>query len=346
MGKKFLKMPGLIDTHVHFRDPGGTQKEDYFTGSRAAIAGGFTTVLDMPNNPQPTITLSALRQKINSAKKNALCRIYFYFGADQNNLSESSKVKNLVKGLKIYMDHTTGPLLIESLNILENHFRLWPKRLPILVHAEDATILKAILLAQVYQKRLHLCHITQASELEIVRWAKKKGYKITCEVTPHHLFLNKSNEKELGPLGMMRPPLRTKEDNKALWQVLNEGLIDIIATDHAPHTLEEKKSANPPNGVPGLETALPLLLTAVSQKRISLNLIEKLLYENPRKIFAIEPSKNTFIEVDLNEKWEIKNENLYTKCGWTPFAGFKVQGRLKRVVFQRREVFKNGKFNH
>jgi len=321
--KNLIKLPGLIDVHLHLRDPGATQKEDFYTGNKAALAGGFTTVIDMPNNPLPTVTLSTLKRRIKLAKKKSLCRVYFYFGANQNNFGEFPKVKKICKGLKIYMNHTTGPLLVENLAVLENHFKYWPKDSPILVHAEDGTILKAILLTKIYQKKLHLCHLSQASELEIVKWAKKKGYQITCEVAPHHLFLNEDKGKKLGPLGMMRPPLRTKEDNLALWRGLKDDLIDIIATDHAPHALEEKMSTNPPNGVPGLETALPLLLTAVNEKEISPKLLEKVLYENPRRIFNIKPLKNTYLEIDLKEKWVIKNETLYTKCGWTPFAGFR-----------------------
>lgn len=344
--KKLVKLPGLIDIHVHLREPGATQKEDFYTGTLAALAGGITTVIDMPNNPSPTTSIKSLKEKINLAKKKALCNCYFYFGADNHNwnqykILEKNKSWLKIKGLKIYMDYTTGPLLVENLEILKNHFKFWPKNLPILVHAEDATILKAIQLGQIYKKRLHLCHISQASELEIIKWAKKKGLEVTCEVTPHHLFLNQNDEKKLGSFGQMRPPLRTKKDNKALWKALQDGLIDCIASDHAPHTLKEKKSENPPNGVPGLETMLPLMLTAISQKKLTLERLIELLSTNPAKIFGIAQDKNTFTKVDLSEEWVIENKNLKTKCGWSPFAGWKVKGKVINVYLQGHQVFKN-----
>lgn len=345
---KKIKIPSVIDPHVHLREPGATQKEDFYTGTLAALAGGVTTVIDMPNNPTPTTSVAALKKKIDLAAKKALCSLLFYFGADNKNWDKFStlkreKVKQSLKGLKIYMDHTTGPLLVEELEVLKNHFKFWPEKLPILVHAEGATILKAIQLATMYEKRLHLCHLSQAAELEVIKWAKKKGVNLTCEVTPHHLFLNQSNEKVLGSLGMMRPPLATKADNQALWQGLVSGLIDCLATDHAPHTLKEKRSKNSPNGVPGLETMLPLMLTAVNQKRLTLKRLIELISENPAKIFDIKQDKGTFTEVDMSKKWTIKNSDLKTKCGWVPFNGWKVKGKVISVYLKGRKVFENGK---
>lgn len=336
-----IKLPGLIDCHVHLRDPGATQKEDFRTGTQAAIAGGITTVIDMPNNPLPTTSLRRLNQKIKLTKKKALCQVFFHFGADKNNFQQFPKVKNKVKGLKVYLDHTTGPLLIENLEVLNKIFQLWPKSSPILVHAEDATMLKVISLAAMWNKPIHFCHVSQACEIKIIKEAKKKGYPITCEVTPHHLFLTKNNLKQLGPFGMMRPPLRSKKDVAALWKNLK--VIDCFATDHAPHTIEEKKSQNPPNGVPGLETALPLLLTAVKKGRLSLKDILLRFHENPSKIFKIKPQPNTYIEVDLKKKWEIKNENLLTKCSWSPFTGWKVNGKVRRVFINGKKI-EVGKF--
>ncbi len=340
---KIIRLPGLIDAHVHLRDPGATHKEDFLTGTSAAIAGGFTTLIDMPNNPTPTTTVSALNQKIKLAQKKALCQIYFYFGAGHKNFSEHQKVKNKVKGLKIYLDHTTGPLLIENLETLINHFKSCPEDLPILVHAEDASIAKVISLCMLFKKKVHFCHVSQACELEAIKKAKQQGLPITCEVTPHHLFLTKEDEKKLGPFAKMRPPLRNKKDQKALWNGLSNGLIDIMATDHAPHTIKEKSSKNPPNGVPGLETALPLLLTAVNKKQITLNQIKRLLFKNPAKIFKINQSKDTWIEVDLQKKWTIKNKNLYTKCAWTPFDGWQVKGKMVKVFIRGKKVLEEGK---
>ncbi len=336
-----IKLPGLTDCHVHLRDPGATQKEDFQTGSRAALAGGITTFIDMPNNPLPTTSLQRLNQKIKLAKKKALCQVFFHFGADKNNFKQFPKVENKVKGLKIYLDHTTGPLLIEDLATLEKHFRFWPKELPISVHAEDATMLKVLGLVAVWNKPVHFCHVSQACEIEIIKEAKKKGYPITCEVTPHHLFLTKNDFKHLGAFGMMRPPLRSKKDVSALWK--NLSYIDCFATDHAPHTKAEKDSQNPPSGVPGLETALPLLLTAVKKGQLTLDDIVLRYFKNPAKIFKIKTSKNTYIEADLKKKWKIKNLNLLTKCGWSPFDGKKVQGKVISVFIAGKKVFE-GRF--
>lgn len=338
---KLIKLPGIIDAHVHLRDPGATKKEDFYTGTCAALAGGVVTVIDMPNNPFPTTSLRALRRKEKLAAQKCVCNYGFYFGASNRNWSLNKAASQKTFGLKIYMDHTTGPLLIEDLKVLENHFRTWPKEKPILVHAEDATLAKAIGLALTYKKWLHVCHVSQASELELIKMAKKIGGKITCEVTPHHLFLTKKDGKCLGSLGKMRPPLRTKEDQQALWWGINNGWIDYIATDHAPHTIKEKRSNNPPNGVPGLETMLPLLLTAVAQKRLSLRRLTELTSLNPAKLLNIK-LKNCWIEVDLDKIWIIEDRELKTKCGWSPFAGWKVKGKLVRVFIKGKKVFEDG----
>lgn len=337
-----IKLPGLIDCHVHLRDPGAIHKEDFKIGTKAAVAGGITTVCDMPNNPTPTTTLHRLNEKIRLAKEKALCQIFFHFGADQNNFNQFSKIKNKVKSLKVYMDHTTGSLLIEDLGVLTKIFQTWPKNLPITVHAEDATMLKVIGLINLWGNQVHFCHISQASEIEMIKKAKRLGLPITCGVTPHHLFLTEKDYKQLGPFGMMRPPLRSKKNVESLWKNLK--FIDCFETDHAPHTKKEKKSKNPPNGVPGLETALPLLLTAVSKGKLTIKDIILRYFKNPAKIFNIKQGRDTYIEIDLNKKWQIRNKNLLTKCGWSPFDGWKVQGKAMRVFIKGRKVFENGEF--
>lgn len=337
---KVIRLPGLIDAHVHLRDPGATHKEDFYTGTCAALAGGVVAVVDMPNNPSPTTSLRALKKKQKLVAKKAVCDYGFYFGASNKNWRVDKAAFDKTFGLKIYMDHTTGPLLIENLQILENHFRAWPKEKPILVHAENATLAKAIGLALAYRKWLHVCHVSQASELQLIKEAKKAGGKVTCEVTPHHLFLTKRDEKRLGSLAKMRPPLRTKKDQQALWQGINSGLIDYLASDHAPHTMAEKRSSRPPNGVPGLETFLPLMLTAIKQKRLSLKKFIRLASLNPAKLLGVN-LKSSWIEADLNKVWTIKNKDLKTKCGWSPFDGFKVKGKLIRVFIRGKKVFED-----
>lgn len=342
------RLANLTDIHVHLREPGATHKEDFKTGSQAALAGGITTLVDMPNNPLPTTSIKALKNKVKLAKAKSLVDLFFYFGANNRNWGTYEKLAKhslwaRVKGLKIYLDHTTGPLLIEDLAILQKHFKSWPPVKPILIHGEGATILKAVQLAAIYKQRLHLCHLSQASELEIVAWAKKKGLAVTAEVTPHHLFLNQTDLGRLGSLAMMRPPLRRAKDNQALWQALRQGLIDCLASDHAPHTLKEKKRSLPPNGVPGLETMLPLMLTAVVQKRISLKRLTEALSFFPACFLGIKKDVKTFCEVDLDRRWVIKNENLKTKCGWSPFHGQKVIGKVVRVFYRGQKVYEEGK---
>lgn len=342
MSAEYLKLPGLIDPHVHLREPGATQKEDFNTGTMAAIAGGYTSVIDMPNNPEPTISPEALQKKISLAENRVFCDIGFHYGATAAGAEQFEVVKNQVFGLKVYLNHTTGTLLIEDRNELQKVFAKWPKKTPVIVHCEGKTLETAILLAKLNHKRLHVAHLATKEDLEMVRDAKESGLAVTCEVTPHHLFLTEKDSEQLGPFGIMKPSLKTESDRLALWQGVETGIIDMIATDHAPHTKEEKMSDKPPFGVPGLETALPLLLTAVAKQKLTLDQVVKLTSTNPRKIFNLAETPETFIEVDLKESYFIDSANLKTKCGWTPFDGMRVTGKIVRVVLRGETVFDRG----
>ncbi|MBU1031320.1 amidohydrolase family protein, partial [Patescibacteria group bacterium] len=264
---KIIQLPGLIDTHVHLREPGATQKEDFGTGTKAAIAGGYTQVLDMPNNPISTITPEALQQKMDLAKERIYADVGFHFGASKESIQYFPEIKDKVYGLKVYMNQTTGDLLIENDEVLAEIFSSWPKNKPVIVHAEGDTLTRAIALAKKYNNKLHVAHVSLASEIEQIKTAKEAGMNITCEVTPHHLFLTDEDVKRLGGFGMMKPPLASYEDQNALWQGITDEIIDMIGSDHAPHTKEEKQGEKPMYGVPGLETTLPLMLTAVSDGR-------------------------------------------------------------------------------
>ena len=337
-----LTLPGLIDTHVHLREPGATQKEDFETGTKAAIAGGYTTILDMPNNPEPTVSPEALDKKISLATGRIFCDVGFHFGASADSYQYFKQLKERVFGLKVYMNHTTGTLLQEDPKILQTIFETWPKDKVLMVHAEGPTLETAISLAKKNGNRLHVCHVSRASEISTIRQAKQTGVSITCEVTCHHLFLTEEDVKTLGAFGMMRPSLASKEDQNALWAGIADGTVDIIASDHAPHTKMEKESDNPPFGVPGLETTLPLLLTAVHDDKLTVNDIIRLCHTTPAKIFNIPTDETTYIEVDDQEEYEIKNEDLKTKCGWSPFQGKRVKGKVKRVFLRGEKVFENG----
>lgn len=336
---KIITLPGLIDAHVHLREPGAIQKEDFETGTKAAIAGGFTVVLDMPNNPVPTISPEALQEKMDRAKGRIFCDVGFHFGASSKSIRYFNEIKNKVFGLKVYMNQTTGELLMEDEEILKEVFSSWPREKVILVHAEGETLQKAISLAKQFKTRLHVCHVSLKEEIELIKAARTSGLGISCEVSCHHLFLTDVDAKRLGPFGVMRPPLENKENQDALWQAIADGTIDIIASDHAPHTRQEKLGEKVPNGVPGLETTLPLLLTAVNEGRLTIEKLIELTFTNPKKIFGLSEQENTYVEVDLAESFVIRNENLQTKCSWSPFADMKVMGKVKKVVLRDQLVF-------
>ena len=332
-----LELPGLVDVHVHLRQPGGEHKEDIRSGSAAALAGGVTMVLDMPNTQPPLVGMEALDRKRALVAQHALCDIGSYIGATETNAAQAASLADQVPGMKIYLDQTYGPLRMRSLPALLTHFRAWPADRPIAVHAEGLSAAVAIGLAQSFGRRLHLCHVSRADEISLIRAAKEAGAKLTCEVTPHHLFLTEADAQRLGTYGDMRPRLASPADVAALWANLD--IVDCIATDHAPHTRAEKEGESPPPGVPGLETMLPLLLTAVSEGRLSLERLIELAHDAPRRIFGLPAQPETRINVDLEARYVLSDENLFTKCGWTPFAGMPVRGRVRHVVLRGQTVY-------
>jgi carbamoyl-phosphate synthase/aspartate carbamoyltransferase/dihydroorotase len=343
-----LRLPGLIDVHVHLREPGGEQKEDVTTGTAAALAGGVTALLDMPNTYPPLVDAASLARKQALVGEKARCDVGLYLGATGTNASEAAALAGQAAGLKIYLDQTYGPLRMRGpengpgrgLAALLTHFRAWPAGRPIAVHAEGLSAAVAIGLARSFGRRLHLCHISRADEITLIRAAKLSGAALTCEVAPHHLHLTEGDARQLGPYGAMRPPLGTAADVLALWDNLN--VVDCIATDHAPHTRAEKEGDSPPPGVPGLETMLPLLLTAVSAGRLTLERLVELTYEAPRRIFGLPPQPGTWIEVDPDARYALRASDMHTRCGWTPFEGLAVQGRVRRVVLRGQTAFEDG----
>jgi dihydroorotase len=343
-----VRLPGLIDVHVHLREPGGEEKEDLASGTAAALAGGVTMVLDMPNTKPPITGAEGLGIKRVAARRKARCDVGFYLGATAGNPAEAASLADQAAGLKIYMDATYGPLRLHdpaapgpSLAALLAHFGTWPAHRPIAVHAEGPSAALAIGLARCFGRRLHLCHVSLAAELALVRAAKASGMAVTCEVAPHHLFLSEADARSLGPYGAMRPPLATGADVAALWANLDA--VDCLATDHAPHTRAEKEGPAPPPGVPGLETMLPLLLTAVSAGRLSLERLVELAHEAPRRIFGLPAQPDTWVEVDPGASYALGHEPLHTRCGWTPFAGMAVRGRVRRVVLRGQTAFEGGR---
>lgn len=342
MKSDLIKLPGLVDVHVHLREPGGLQKEDFETGTRAAVAGGYTQILDMPNNIPPTDNLKSLDNKISGAKNRIWCDLGFNFGATAKSTTHFGKVGNKVFGLKIYMSQTTGPLLVNEEKERDLIFKSWKSSLPIMIHARDEIVNDAIVLAQKYKKRIHICHVTY-NQLSIIKKAKLKGLQITSEVCPHHLFLNSTDVKKLGSFGLMKPPLMSKNEQEKIWEHMNE--IDMISTDHAPHTKEEKLDQSDQKfGVPGLETTIPLFFKAIKSKKITLARFIEMTSNNPRRIFKLPSQNNTYVFVDVSKSFSISGENLFTKSGWTPFEGMEGRGKIKKVVIRGKTVLKDGKF--
>ncbi|MFA6523753.1 MAG: dihydroorotase family protein [Candidatus Peribacteraceae bacterium] len=384
----WLLLPGLIDCHVHLREPGLTHKGDMETETRAALHGGVTTVCDMPNAVPPTVTIGALKEKIKLAKRIKDCDIRFFFGvAEMAHIEDLGKVwededlrKHLV-GAKLFLDHSTGDLKASPETVAEA-FRVCGdlgipltahcenpglnaaadkanKRTDIAAHSivrppesEEVAVRGAIELAKKYGTKLHIAHISTVQGVECVREAKAAGLPVTCEVAPHHLFLTTDDYATLGTLAKMNPPLRTAEHRDALWAGIEDGTIDCIATDHAPHTLEEKETSEAlkaPSGVPGVEVMLPLLLTVAARgwphpatKRPPIHLdkedIVRLCFENPNQIFGLkkhpvsEGRKADCILVDSDEEWTIRGKELHSKCKWTPYEGWLVRGKVVRVI--------------
>ncbi len=217
--------------------------------------------------------------------------------------------------------------------------------MPIVVHAESRSMAAAILFAAIYDRPVHIAHISLKEEVLLIKAAKERGIPVTCEVCPHHLFLSKDDIPGISSdhpgRAEVRPRLASKEDQEALWANLD--VIDCFATDHAPHTVAEKDSDNPPPGLPGLETALPLLLTAVSESRLTIPGLIARMYTNPKKIFNLPEQPETWIEVDQEAEYEIRAANQFTRCAWTPFEGRKVKGRVCKVVLRGREAYRDGK---
>ncbi len=336
-----IKLPGLIDPHVHMREPGGEYKEDWDSGTSAAIAGGFTTVLAMPNTRPPVTDRETLRSALTAALSKARCDYAQFLGAGPDNLDIYRELGLHTAGLKMYLDQTFGPLRLDDMALWMEHFKQWPSNLPIVAHAEARSMAAVILMAAIYDRPVHIAHVSLRQEILLIRAAKEKGIKVTCEVTPHHLFLS---ELDIPAIGMgrseVRPRLATPADQDALWENLE--VIDCFATDHAPHTLEEKSGENPPPGFPGLETGLPLLFTAVHDGRLTVDELIQRMVVKPREIFNIPEQPETWVEVDPDDEWEIKAANLYTRCKWTPFEGRKVSGRVRRVVLRGQDIYRDG----
>lgn len=336
-----LRLPGLIDPHVHMREPGATHKEDWMSGTAAALAGGFTMVLAMPNTAPPVADAETLSQTLTLASQKAHCDYAQFVGAGAENASSLTNLAGQAAGLKMYLDQTYGPLRLTDQASWRSHFECWPDDKPLCIHAEGETLAAALKLAEEMKRKVHFCHVSRKAEIELIRAAKERGAAVTCEVTPHHLFLTDVDIAVIGAgRAEVRPRLASLEDQQALWDNLE--VIDCFASDHAPHTLAEKDGVNPPPGFPGIETALPLYLTAVNHELLCLEELIDLCYTNPKRIFALPDQPETWVEVDENITWQIHASHLHSRCGWSPYEDRQVQGRVTRVVLRGKEVFTKG----
>jgi len=355
-----ITLPGLIDAHVHLREPGYEYKENFATGTAAALAGGVTLLLDMPNTQPPTATPARLHEKAQLAAAKAYCDVGLFVGAVNTmpigTLSDGYlPVAQQACALKIYVSDTFGSLRIDDLGQMHALFRTWAEKAdttgyraaqnpsgigPIAVHAEELMLPVCLSLTQLYDAPLHVVHVSRRAEIELIRRAKERGLRVTCEATPHHLFLSRDDLPRLGPRGDMRPRLATPDDVAALWENLD--IVDVFATDHAPHTLAEKAADEPPPGVPGVETMLPLLLTAVHADRLTVDDIIARCVTNPRRIYGLPEQVDTVVEVDVDAAYELRDEMLTTKVGWTPFHGMPVRGRVERVTLRGCMVYADG----
>jgi carbamoyl-phosphate synthase/aspartate carbamoyltransferase/dihydroorotase len=333
-------LPGLVDVHVHLRNPGGEHKETVATGTAAALAGGVTAVLAMPNTSPPIVDAAVLDATRALLEREALCDVGVYLGATDDNAAAAAAAAGHACGLKVYANDTFGPLRIESLDTLAAHFEAWPRDKPIVMHAEEMTTATAIALASIYDRSVHIAHVSRGSEMRLIAAAKDAGMKVTCEVAPHHLFLTDADAERLGTHGLMRPPLAPPSDRAVLWELLD--YVDCIATDHAPHTRQEKAGAKPPPGVPGLEVMLPLMLTAVYEGRLTLERLVELTSSRPSELFGIETPRESVVDVEIGGQWVLPERGYQTKVDWSPYAGLAVRGRVVRTSLRDEIVWEEG----
>ncbi|MCW4002793.1 MAG: dihydroorotase family protein [Candidatus Bathyarchaeota archaeon] len=383
--RNLLVLPGLIDEHVHLRDEGKAYKEDFISGTAAAAAGGFTTVLDMPNNEPVTMSAEALRNRKRVAQRKILVNVGFYsefpvdLGEVQNIVGEGAI------GFKLFMGCQIGGLNIDDDSALQEGFRaVAGSKMLVAVHAEDKMMLltneeqlkrnkkvstadflrahtevaeliaveRLLRLSAETGAHLHFCHVSTKEGLEAIAKAKKSGRQVTCEITPNHLMLSSDDYARYGQMAIMAPPLRSKDNVDALWRGLEDGTVDALGSDHAPHAQSEKSASSVWDvkvGVVGLETTLPLMLTMVRKNRLSLSQVVSLLAEKPAEIFGLtnlgrlEQGKNADLTVvDFNCQFKIYASKFKSKAKFSPYNGWEVWGKPMKTIVNGQLVMDEG----
>jgi dihydroorotase len=371
-------LPGVIDTQVHFREPGMTHKEDLETGSRAAVMGGVTAVFEMPNTRPPTVSAEALAAKLASAKARMHCDYAFYVGATRDNAGKLAALETLPGccGVKVFMGSSTGDLLVDDEETLTLILKNIARRAAF--HSEDEQRLKERMVARIdgdvashpvwrdeeaalrsthrllrlsrrAGKRVHVLHVSTAQELPLLKANKDLA---SVEVTPHHLTLAAPEAYErLGARAQMNPPIRGTSHRDALWAAIHDRTVDILGSDHAPHTLEEKAKPYPqsPSGMPGVQTLVPIMLDHVNRGRLSLERFVELSSHRPAELFGIsarggmaEGHEASFTIVDMKAQRIIANDWIESRCGWTPYDGVKVKGWPVGTILRGNRVMWDG----
>jgi len=377
--KNLIVLPGCIDTQTHFREPGSTDTEDLNSGSRAAVAGGITAVFEMPNTNPPTSNIKEFQRKLDLAKNRMFCNYAFYFGATADNVNQLAELKDLEGccGIKLFAGSSTGNLLVADEKDIDKVFQNSSK--VVAVHSEDEEILnknkklikngdvhshpvwrseecamsstrRIVKIAERYNKKAHVLHITTKQEIDFL--SQHKG-NITFEITPQHLTIYAPDcYDKLGTYAQMNPPIRDKSHYDRLWYAVKNNLNDTIGSDHAPHLKvnKDKKYPNSPSGMPGVQTLMPVMLNHVNDGKLSLQQLISLVCENPVKIFGIKNKgyikkdfDADFTIIDMNMKHTIKNQEIESKCKWSPFNGYEFQGKPVTTIVNGKIKMKNGK---
>ena len=372
-------LPGVIDTQVHFREPGSTDAEDLESGSRAAVLGGVTSLFEMPNTNPPTANLIEFDKKLKAAKNRMHSNYAFYFGATPDNTDQLADLKNVEGccGVKLFAGSSTGNLLVDKEADIEKVIS--SSNRIVSIHSEDEDIIKlrkkfikkgdvhshpewrnvecamsstrrVVKIAERYNKKIHVLHVTTKDEVDFLAMHKKN---VTFETTPQHLTLYAPDcYDKLGTYAQMNPPLRTKEHYDRLWLAIKNNIVDVLGSDHAPHLKENKNKVYPetPSGMPGVQTIFPVMLDHVNSGKLSLEQLINLMCENPCKIFGIK-NKGYIKEgfdadltiADMNKEVVIKDEMIASKCGWTPFNNYKVKGFPVGTIVNGNLVMSDGK---